>query len=327
MPNLGTNYLSLNLKNPIIVASSGFTRSVEKIKECAEAGAGAVVLKSLFEEALSRDTWGIEETSTVFPEAFEYIAGELELQYGLADYTKLIREAKAAVDIPIIASINCVSDQWWPGFAKKIEEAGADALELNVFTVPTDEKIEAHEQEQLYYDILKKTKEEIKIPVAMKIGPYFSSLPNFAENLYIKGLNGLVMFNRFTEPDIDIEKLEIKTTFEFTKSADTNHTLRWVALTAKENMEMDLCATTGIHNSSDVIKMLLAGASTVQIASEFYQNGLGTIKTILKEMEAWMEKHKFSTVSEFKGKLTFEHTESPKKYLRSQFLEKIRGIE
>lgn len=327
MPNLETNYLNLKLKNPIIVASSGFTRSVDKIVECAEAGAGAVVVKSLFEEALSRDTWGIEESTTVFPEAYDYISGELELQYGLADYCKLIRDAKAKVDVPVIASINCVSDKWWPGFAKRIAEAGADALELNVFSVPGDPKIEPQKVEDLYYSILKKVKQDIQIPIAMKIGQNFTVLPNFAENLYIKGLNGLVLFNRFTEPDIDIDKMEIKTTFEFTTSDEITKVLRWIAILYNDDVDMDLCATTGIHTSKDIIKTLLAGASAVQMASVFYKEGLDQISTMLIDLEKWMGKHKFETIDQFKGKLSFQNTDNPSRYLRAQFLEKIRGFE
>lgn len=327
MPSLETNYLSLKLKNPIIVASSGFTKSVDKVVECAKAGAGAVVLKSLFEESLNRDTWGIEKSSTDHPEAYDYIMGELELQYGLAEYCKLIRESKAAVDIPIIASINCVSDKWWPDFAKKIEEAGADAIELNVFSVPNDPKIDSVQIEELYYSILKKIKQDIRIPVAMKIGNSFTSLPNLFENLYIKGLNGLVLFNRFTEPDIDIKKLMIKTSFEFTSSSDLNQTLRWISILYNEDIDVDLCATTGIHTSEDVIKMILAGASSVQMASAFYKSGLDIIPGMLNDIKDWMQEHKFETLDLFKGKLSFAKTKSPKEYLRAQFLEKIRGFE
>ena len=327
MPNLETSYMNLKLKNPIIVGSSGFTKSVDKIVECAEAGAGAVVLKSLFEEALCRDTWEIENSSNVYPEAYDYIAGDLELQYGLGDYCKLIRDAKKAVDIPIIASINCVSDKWWPSFAKRIAEAGADALELNVFSIPSNAKVEPIEIENLYYSILQKVKQDVTIPISLKIGSNFTSIANFAENLYIKGLNGLVLFNRFTEPDIDINKLELRTSFEFTTSSDLNKVLRWIAIIYNDDMEMDLSATTGIHTSEDVIKMILAGASSVQLASVFYKDGLSKIGEILVDLESWMKTNKFETIDLFKGKLSFKNIESPSKYLRAQFLEKIKGYE
>ncbi len=327
MPTLETKYLGLKLKNPIIVASSGFTKSVEKIKECEYAGAGAVVLKSLFEEALSRDTFGIEDSASDHPEAFDYISGELELQYGLADYLKLIREAKAAVSIPIIASINCVSNKWWPAFAKKIQDAGADALELNVFTLPTDPKQTSEEVENIYYEILDTVRPELSIPIAIKIGPYFSALPHFVNTLYMKKANGIVLFNRFTEPDIDVNEMRIKTTFEFSQSNNIHQTLRWISILDNDDMEIDLCATTGIHTSEDILKMLLVGASSVQIASAFYERNLGIIKVLLKEIEDWMVKHNFNSIEDFKGNLSFKKTESPKKYLRAQFLEKIRSFE
>lgn len=327
MANLETKYLGLTLKNPIIVASSGFTKNVEKLVECEKAGAGAVVLKSLFEEVLLRDSWGIEESAQDHTEAYEYISGELELQYGLVEYCKYIKEAKEKVNIPIIASVNCMGEKHWVDFAKKLEDAGADALELNVFSVPFDQKITGVEVEQEYYELLSKIKEVISIPVSFKIGKNFSSLPNFVHNLYCRKIDGVVLFNRFTEPDIDIENLEITTTFNFSKKTDYHDALRWIAVLSHDLESVDFSATTGIHTSKEIIKMLLVGASTVQIASAFYQGGLELIGNYLADLEQWMEKHNFNSIEDFKGKLTFEHVENPKKYLRSQFLEKIRNVE
>lgn len=327
MANLETKYLGLTLKNPIIVASSGFTKNIDKLVECEKAGAGAVVLKSLFEEVLLRDSWGIERSAQDHTEAYEYISGELELQYGLVEYCKFIKEAKERVNIPIIASVNCMGEKHWVDFAVKLQDAGADALELNVFSVPFDQKITGVAVEQEYYELLAKVKEVVTIPVSLKIGKNFSSLPNFVYNLYCRKIDGVVLFNRFTEPDIDINNLEINTTFNFSKKSDYHDALRWIAVLSHDLETVDFSATTGIHTSEEIIKMLLVGASTVQMASVFYQNGVGIIKDFLADIENWMEKHKFNSIEDFKGKLTFEHVENPKKYLRAQFLEKIRNVE
>jgi len=326
MPNLETTYLNLKLKNPVIVASSGLTKSVDKIVECEKAGAGAVVIKSLFEEVLAKDDWGLEDSADYHPEAYEYMRTELHMQYGPKDYCELISEAKEKVSIPVIGSINCISAKWWPEFTKQIEAAGADAIELNVFTTATDETQTSQDMEQLYFDILKTIKETVKIPVAMKIGMYFTSLPYMASEFQKLGLDGLVLFNRFTEPDIDIHKMELKTTFSFSNHSESQKILRWVALLS-EKMNLDISATTGIQTAEDVIKMILAGASSVQIASVLYKNGLDKIGEIIKEMNTWMEKMNLNNLSEVQGKLSFKKTMSPDVYLRSQFIEKIRNID
>ncbi len=326
MPNLETKYMGLTLKNPIIAASSGLTKSAEKIQECENAGAGAVVIKSLFEEVLAQEDWGVGDAETMHPEAYEYIRSELKMQYAPNDYCDIISDAKSKVKIPVIASINCKSTNWWPDFAKKIESAGADGLELNVYKTATDTDTDGNVFEKLYYDILDEVKSKVKIPIAMKIGNSFSSIPGFVSQLSKRNLDAVVMFNRFAEPDIDIDKMELKTTFTFSHPDELNHVLRWVAILAGR-IKSDISATTGIHNSKSIIKLLLAGASTVQLAAILYKKGINHIGVLLKEMEEWMTAHKFKSVNSFRGRLTFGHTENPEVYLRAQFMEKIRGIE
>ncbi len=326
MPNLETTYLKLKLKNPVIVASSGLTKSVEKIQDCEKAGAGAVVIKSLFEEVLAQDDWGLSDSADYHPEAYEYMRSEIHMQYGPKEYTDLIREAKEKVNIPVIGSINCVSDKWWPSFAKQIEASGADAIELNVFTTANDIVVSSQDLEKLYLDILSTIKATVSIPVALKIGSYFTSLPYMANEFDKLGLDALVLFNRFTEPDIDINKLELKTTFSFSTRNESQRILRWVALLA-DKVDLDISATSGIQTSEDVIKMLLAGASTVQIASVLYKNGLEKIYEILEGVTTWMEKQNFKSIDAFRGKLSFDKSRSPETYLRSQFMEKIRNID
>jgi dihydroorotate dehydrogenase (fumarate) len=326
MPSLETRYMNLNLKNPIIVASSGLTNSVEKISACEEAGAGAVVIKSMFEEVLAKDDWGLSEAAPYHPEAHDYLNAEIQLQYGPNDYCDLITRTKSKVDIPVIASINCISAKWWAEFASKVENAGADALELNIFSIPTNPDEESAEREKVYYDVLDSVKAKIKIPVAMKIGRNFTSLPNLLSQLDKRGLNGVVLFNRFTEPDIDIHNLKMRTTFSFSTQDEIHTLLRWIALVSPL-ISTDISATTGIHTAEGIIKLLLAGSSTVQLASVLYKNGLGVIKKMLDEISQWMDTYHLNSIEDFKGRVGFSPEYDPEVYLRAQFMEKIRGIE
>jgi len=326
MPNLETQYLGLSLKNPVIVASSGLTKSVDKIVECEKAGAGAVVVKSLFEEVIAEDSWNIGDSVETHPEAFEYLRAQLELQYGSGDYMKLVKEAKSNVDIPVIPSINCVSDKWWPKFAEQLQQAGADALELNVYQLTRDKNTDSAQVEELYYKVLEQVKLNISIPVALKIGMNFSALPHFVHQLERRQLNGLVLFNRFTEPDIDIHNLKLKTQFSFSTEDEVGKVLRWVAILS-EMCKIDISATTGVHSYETIAKLLLAGASTVQLASVLYTNGLGVIQDMLNDLSKWMDAQSFQTVSDFQGRLGFEKVVEADMYLRSQFMEKISNID
>jgi dihydroorotate dehydrogenase (fumarate) len=326
MPNTSTTYMGLQLRNPLIVASSGLTRSLEKVRECENAGAGAVVLKSLFEEVLAEKDYGVKDSIIDHTEAYDYYYAHLELLYGAKDYTDLIREAKAQLSIPVIASINCVSTEWWPDFARQVEAAGADALELNVFTTAIDLTMDSNTLEELYFRILATVKSKVGIPVALKIAPWFSALPHLAVEFGRRGLNGLVLFNRFTQPDIDIHEMKLKTTFSLSKNDEMHLPLRWTALMS-HYLDYDICAGTGVKTGEDVIKLLLAGASAVQVASVLYERGLSPLAEFVSGLEQWMTEKGFNEIAEFKGALNFHKASSPSHYLRSQFMEKIRGIE
>ncbi|MDX9757907.1 MAG: dihydroorotate dehydrogenase-like protein [Bacteroidota bacterium] len=326
MPNLSTSYMGLTLKNPIIVASSGLTRSLEKVKECEAAGAGAVVLKSLFEEVLIERDAGMRESVIDHTEAYDYYFAGLERLYGARDYTDMIKRIKAECAIPVIASINCVSDEWWPEFAAQLQAAGADALELNVFTTATDLSMDAARIEDLYFRILATVKRHVHIPVALKIGPWFSALPHLAVAFGHRELDALVLFNRFTQPDIDIAAMKLKTTFSFSSGDELALPLKWTALMS-HYLPYDLCATTGIKSADDVIKLLLAGASAVQVASVLYQQGLGTIARMTAGLEEWMSEKGFDSIAQFRGTLSFHSADTAAHYLRAQFMEKISEIE
>jgi dihydroorotate dehydrogenase (fumarate) len=326
MVQLKTNYLGLELNNPIIVGSSGLTKSIEKIERCEEAGAGAIVLKSLFEEVLAREDLELDKSVSMHPEVYDYIRSEIQMQYGPKEYCELVSQVKQKVKIPVIGSINCISNKWWPNFARQLEEAGVDAIELNIFSLANKTSVNSDALEEHYFNILETIKSKIKIPVAMKISNYFTSLAHFAKELEKKGLDGLVIFNRFTEPDIDLDKLELKHTFSFTGRDQIFTVLRWVGILSGQ-IACDISATTGIHSAEDVIKLLLAGAKTVQLVSVLYQKGIKEIEQILKEIKEWMRQHHFNSIDQMRGKLSFSQENLAEVYLHTQFMEKIKGIE
>ncbi|MCF8309458.1 MAG: dihydroorotate dehydrogenase-like protein, partial [Bacteroidales bacterium] len=271
MADLSTNYIGLELKNPIIVGSSGLTNSTKKIKEAEEKGAGAVVLKSLFEEQILYNIHKAKQESipSNYPEAADYIANYTQSQE-VDKYLQLIKESKEQTDIPIIASINCVSDSEWTSFASKIEEAGADALELNIFILPSDKKKESSQNEKMYFNIIDKVLKQVNIPVIAKISYYFSGLANFAQKLSWTGIKGLVLFNRFYSPDIDIDKFSLKPSNVFSSPDELPVSLRWVAMLS-DVVHCDISASTGVHSGEAVVKQLLAGAASVQMSSLFYK--------------------------------------------------------
>ncbi|MDZ7370004.1 MAG: dihydroorotate dehydrogenase-like protein, partial [candidate division KSB1 bacterium] len=296
MIDLSTSYLGLQLRNPLIVASSGLTKSAAKIADCEKFGAGAVVVKSIFEEVLAQKDFQIDASAALHTEAYDYLRAQLELQYGPQEYCEMLSEAKRLVSIPVIASVNCVTAKWWISYARQLQEAGADALELNIFKTAIDKKEDAATIEKMYLDILREVTKQVSIPVAVKIGPYFSSLPHFVSRLTDSGALGVVIFNRFTEPDIDIDRLTLTTTFSFSSSYDLFKTLRWTAVLYGQ-VGCDISAVTGIKSGADVIKLILAGAQTVQIASLFYQQGLDRLRDLLDEVSVWMKAHGFAKLS------------------------------
>lgn len=328
MANLSTTYMGLKLKNPIIIGSSGLTNSVENIKEAAANGAAAVVLKSLFEEQIlhsAAHTLMQNEGSNYYPEAEDYITNYTRSS-DLDKYLKLIRDSKKAVDIPIIASINCISSREWTDFAKKIEEAGADALELNIFVLPSDPTKSGEQNEALYFDIIEKITKTVKIPISAKVSYYFSGMAKMALKLSWTGISGLVLFNRFFSPDIDIDRFEVKATNVFSTPAELSTSLRWVAMLSSQ-VQCDIAASTGIHDGKAVIKQLLAGAKAVQVASVIYKKGFKEVQLMLDEIAVYMNQHNFKTLDQFIGRMSVKKAENPAAYERVQFMKHFSGIE
>lgn len=321
MANLETTYLGLKLRNPLVAASSGLTSSVEKIKELADAGIGAIVLKSIFEEQINNEISSMlkSQQNNTYPEAEDYIKNYLR-DNTLVKHLELIKKAKETVDVPIIASVNCVSSVEWIGFAKEFEEAGADAIELNIFYLPTDRNEKPGMVEQLYLDVLQKVKKEVSIPVSVKFGVHHSNILGMADKLKASGAAGIVMFNRFYEPDINLETLELTSSEVFSSPADLRRSLRWVGIVSSAISQLDIAASTGIHDGSAVIKQLLAGAQIAQLCSTLYINGTKTVTEMIGVLEAFMKKWNFKNIDDFRGRLSYKNIPDPLMYERSQFM-------
>lgn len=328
MANLETTYLGLTLKNPLIVGSSGLTNSVEKIKKLRDAGAGAVVLKSLFEEQITHEVNKVIQSSggVDYPEALDYIK-EYGRENSVSAYLKLIREAKAAVDIPVIASINCFSSNEWVDFAQQIQNAGADAIELNLFVLNTNKNSNASEYEEAYYNVSQLVSQVVSIPVSMKLGNYFSNLVAVVNKLSVSGAKGVVLFNRFYEPDIDIHNLSITSAEVFSSPSDISRSLRWVGIVSDKVKNIDIAASTGVHNGEAVIKQLLAGAKAVQVCSAIYKGGTGTVTSMIKNLETWMNDKKFNQIEDFRGMMNIGKIKNPLQYERAQFMKYFSSFE
>lgn len=319
--------MGLKLKNPIIVSSSGLTSTVGKIKKIEEAGAGAVVLKSLFEEQINFDS-GIylNQDQSNYPEAEDYIKNYVK-NNSLDTYLNLIEGARQKTEIPIIASINCVSASDWTSFARKIEKAGAHAIELNINIVPTDKEKPSADIEKIYFDIFEKVKESTKLPVAVKIGQQFSNILYMVNQLHFRKADAVVLFNRFYEPDINAEKLEMDSASVFSTPADLRHSLRWIGIISDKIQHIDISASTGVHDGEAAFKQILAGASTVQVCSVLYKKGVKEVANIVAGLEKWMKKHNYETIDDFKGKMNYSKIGNPLIYQRSQFMKYFSSME
>ena len=328
MIDLSANYLGLKLRSPYIVGSSGLTQSIGNLETFEKKGAGAVVLKSLFEEQIKfeiRKMFSYEDTQSAYTEAEDYIRNYAR-EHTLDEYLNLIRTAKEKLSIPIIASINCTSSKEWPAFARNIQEAGADALELNVYALPGDDNKEGPAYEKLYFDVVENVKKEISIPIALKIGSHFSGLAHTIKKLSWSGIKGIVLFNRFFNPDIDLENFRIKAAHLYSDPEEITISLRWIAIMAGK-LQADLCASTGVHDGHGVIKQLLAGANAVQVCSTLYKNGFDQLDVIQQEIIQWMEKNKYEKIADFQGKMSQKLTDNPAAFLRVQFMKHFAGID
>ena len=317
MINLSTEYAGLKLRNPLIAASSGLTNSIHKIKELEKAGVAAIVLKSLFEEQIDSHSEKLNLTSD-YPEASDYINAYVEMNH-VEKYLDLIRQAKASCQIPIIASINCYKAARWIDFAKSIQDAGADALELNVFLINTGEYGDRYLEES-YINIVRELKKVIRIPLILKMARTVSNLPGLVEKLEAMGVSAVVLFNRFYQLDIDIKSMEITSGPVFSHPADFSETLRWTAITSGYVPSINIACSYGVHSWEDNVKGILAGATAMQLCSVLYEKGMETIPEMLTCLEEWMEQNNYKSLEEFRGKLNYSNIPSPALYERAQFM-------
>ena len=325
MNKLKTTYLGLDLRSPLIVSSSRLTSSLDNLKEAEECGAGAVVLKSLFEEQIMHSINAVKVPSG-FPEADDYLAYYTK-SYSVDEYIELIVNAKKELSIPVIPSINCYTSEGWTEFAEKISDSGADALEVNVFFMPTDRKRSSEDSEKIYLDLIEKLRERVRIPMAFKIGPRFSNLLFMLDQFYMRGLQGVVMFNRFYEPDIDVNKMEIVAAPIFSTAEERRYVLRWIAMTSSQDFKLDISASTGVRKGEDAVRYILAGASAVQVCSVLYQKGIPYLRTLNEEISVWMDKMNFKSINEFKGKLNWTSYKNPEAFERTQFMKYFSSMD
>jgi len=330
MPDLSTTYLGLKLKNPIVPSSSPMMQKLDYIKRMEDAGASAVVLHSLFEEQIIRESdmldHALDQGAHSFAEALTYFPDLGNYNLGPEGYLEHIAQVKAAVKIPVIASLNGVSTGGWIGFAKKIEQAGADALELNTYFIAADAEQTSAEVEQMYLDLLRDIKSRVRIPVAVKLSPYFTSFANFVQRLDAGGANALVMFNRFYQPDFDLENLEVTPNVVLSSSYELRLRLRWVAILYKR-IKSDLAITGGIHTGDDVIKAMMAGANVAMTTSALLEHGVGRIRQMLDEMTRWMDEHEYTSVQQMRGSMSQQSVAYPLAFERANYMKVLRSYD
>ncbi len=321
MPDLSTTYMGLRLKNPLLAGSSGLTSTLEGLKDLQTSGVGAVVLKSIFEEEIAAEYDNVlteAKRKGMSLESYDYYDYQIRGDH-VAGYVELVRQAKAMLSIPVIASVNCTYSHEWVAFAGEIESAGADGLELNMFFLPSDLTRSSEEREKEYFLIIERVLQQVHIPVALKISSSFSTLGQMIGRLSRSGVASLVLFNRFYSIDFDIERLSIRGTNTLSTPAELAAPLRWIALMSRR-VGCDLAGSTGVHDGAALIKLLLAGAKAVQAVSAFYKKGTAAVPVMLAELGAWMDRHGYSSVADFRGSMSQAESEDPAVYERVQFM-------
>lgn len=326
--DITTTYLGLKLKSPIVTSAGPVSQDISDIREIEDAGAGAVVLYSLFEEQIEHEALELDHHTTVheesFAEATSYLPQPFEFKLGPEEYLNHIRKAKESVNIPIIASLNGKSAGGWTDYAKKMEQAGADAIELNIYLLPTDIQKPGSEVEQVYIDIVKSVKGAVKIPIAVKMHPFFSSTAAMATQLNKAGADGLVLFNRFYQPDIDLEKLDVVPNVILSTPMAMRLPLRWIAI-LYGRVNADLAATSGIYTEVDVLKMVMAGAKVTMMLSAILKFGIGHIADVTTRLKAWMEEHEYESIEQMRGSMSYMNVPDPGKFERANYMKVLNS--
>jgi len=326
--DLSTTYLGLKLKNPLIASASPLTRNLDNYKALEDAGIAAIVNHSLFEEQITHEVGELQhyltQGSESFAESLSYFPQASEFKLGPEEYLNHIYRAKKSVKIPVIASLNAHTEGGWVTFAKQIQHSGADALELNVYFMATDPKMDGKTIEDIHINILQQVKANVTIPVAIKIGPYFSALANMAQRLDQAGADGLVLFNRFYQPDIDLEELTVVPNVLLSTSYDMRLPLRWIGV-LYGHIKANLAATTGIHSSEDVIKMIMSGADVTMLCSVLLRHGPGHAKVILEGIEKWMKEHEYTSIAQMRGSMSQKSCANPEAFERANYMKTLQS--
>lgn len=329
MVDLATTYMGLELKNPLVASASPLSEKVDTVRQLEEAGASAIVMYSLFEEEIINESLELDHYldygTDAFAEALTYLPESGRYRLGTEAYLNHVSELKKAVDIPIIGSLNGVSKGRWIEFAQKIQEAGADALELNIYYLPTDPDLGASELEDTYVDLIRNVREGIDVPLAVKLSPFFTSVPNIAKRIAEVGANGLVLFNRFYQPDFDLETLSVVPNLVLSNSSELRMPLRWIAM-LYGRVNIDLALTSGVHAFEDVLKGMMAGASVTMMASTLLQHGIDRITEILNGLESWMEEREYTSISQMKGSMSQQAVMDPAVFERVNYMKELNSF-
>lgn len=330
MTDLTTNYLGMKLRSPLVPSASPLSQELDNLKRMEDAGAAAVVLHSLFEEQIRHEKFDLHHNLTQgtesFAEALSYFPEPESFHFGPDAYLEHIRRAKAAVDVPIIASLNGTSLGGWTEFAAQIEQAGADALELNIYYIPTNPAMTGAQVEQTYLNILQVIKATVNLPVALKLGPYFSNFGNLACRLDEAGADALVLFNRFYQPDFDLEALEVRTNILYSKPQALRLPLRWIAI-LYGRLKAQLAATSGVHSATDVLKLVMAGADVTMLCSVLYERGIDYLATIERQLREWMEHHEYESIQQMKGSLSQVNCPDPSAFERALYMRALQSFQ
>ena len=330
MLDLSTTYLGLKLQNPLVPSASPLSKALDTMKRLEDHGAAAIVMYSLFEEQITHESneldFFLTQGTESFAEAVTYFPDLGHYNVGPEGYLEQIRQAKAALEIPIIASLNGISTGGWIRYARLMEEAGADALELNVYYIPTDCSLSGADVEKMYLDLVRDVKQSVKIPVAVKLGHFFSSIPNFVKKLDEAGADGVVLFNRFYQPDLDLENLEVVPNLSLSSSYELKLRLRWAAI-LHGHIKADMALTGGVHTAEDAIKSMMVGAKAAQLASVLLHYGVHTLSDILVDMQRWMETHEYESIRQMQGSMSQQKVGNPAAFERANYMKVLQSYQ
>jgi dihydroorotate dehydrogenase (fumarate) len=330
MLDLSTNYLGLKLQNPLVPSASPLSKSLDTLKRLEDHGAAAVVMYSLFEEQITHESneldFFLTQGTESYAEALSYFPDLGHYNVGPEVYLEQVRQAKATLEIPIIASLNGISTGGWIRYAKLIEEAGADALELNVYYIPTDFNMSGADVEKMYLDLVRDVKQSVKIPVSVKLGHFFSSIPNFVKQLDEAGVDGVVLFNRFYQPDLDLENLEVVPNLSLSSSYELKLRLRWAAI-LHGRIQADMALTGGVHTAEDAIKSMMVGAKAAQLASVLLHYGVHTLSDMLVDMQRWLETHEYESVKQMQGSMSQQNVANPAAFERANYMKVLQSYQ